>query len=465
MVAKIQNWLQKYGVSYTVKKVIGKGVTRFLSGPLKVNRRLTAKERKRQENEKFTLQYTISVVVPLFNTPEVYLKQMIDSVQDQTYADWQLCLADGSDAEHGEVENICRKYAQEDSRICYKKLEDNRGISENTNACLEMVEGEYIALFDHDDLLHPSALYEVMRCIAASSADVVYTDEATFLGKETRLLSVHRKPDFYMENLCVDNYICHLTVFKKSLLEITGGFQKEYDGSQDHDMIFRLCEVAEKVCHIPKVLYFWRAHDNSVALHAEAKSYVVEAGLKAVRAHLERMRLKAEVEVMPVDMLMYQVMYEHSWNIEKDIAVIYEEKGWEKKVHEVSTPFVLLLQPGMEIPEKKDLQLLLMHMVKNNVAAAAPMIVNEKGRIYAAGTKWSRTHQAYVPKYKGHRVSEPGEMNELLAATGIPAIVTGCMLVRTEQADENSLKKIRKGQSEGLLINEPRARVRFSSCK
>ena len=100
MVAKIQNWLQKYGVSYTVKRVIGKGVTRFLSGPLKVNRRLTAKERKRQENEKFTPQYTISVVVPLFNTPEVYLKQMIDSVQDQTYADWQLCLADGSDAEH-----------------------------------------------------------------------------------------------------------------------------------------------------------------------------------------------------------------------------------------------------------------------------------------------------------------------------------------------------------------------------
>lgn len=465
MVAKIQNWLQKYGVSYTVKKVIGKGVTRFLSGPLKVNRRLTAKERKRQENEKFTPQYTISVVVPLFNTPEVYLKQMIDSVQDQTYADWQLCLADGSDAEHGEVENICRKYAQEDSRICYKKLEDNRGISENTNACLEMVEGEYIALFDHDDLLHPSALYEVMRCIAASGADVVYTDEATFQGKETRLLSIHRKPDFYMENLCVDNYICHLTVFKKTLLEITGGFRKEYDGSQDHDMIFRLCEVAEKVCHIPKVLYFWRAHDNSVALHAEAKSYVVEAGLKAVRAHLERMRLKAEVEVMPVDMLMYQVMYEHSWNIEKDIAVIYEEKGWEKKVHEVSTPFVLLLQPGMEMPEKKDLQLLLMHMVKNNVAAAAPMIVNEKGRIYAAGTKWSRTHQAYVPKYKGHRVSEPGEMNELLAAAGTPAIVTGCMLVRTQQADENSLKKIRKGQSEGLLINEPRARVRFSSCK
>lgn len=464
MVAKIQNWLQKYGVSYTVKKVIGKGVTRFLSGPLKVNRRLTAKERKRQENEKFTPQYTISVVVPLFNTPEVYLKQMIDSVQDQTYADWQLCLADGSDAEHGEVENICRKYAQEDSRICYKKLEDNRGISENTNACLEMVEGEYIALFDHDDLLHPSALYEVMRCIAASGADVVYTDEATFLGKETRLLSIHRKPDFYMENLCVDNYICHLTVFKKTLLEITGGFRKEYDGSQDHDMIFRLCEVAEKVCHIPKVLYFWRAHDNSVALHMDAKAYVADAGLRAVRSHLERVGQKAVVEVLPAEMLMYQVTYEHPWDVEKDITILYEENA-AKEISKVTTPFILLLRSGMKTPEKDDLQLLLMHMAKKEVMAAAPMIVDERGKIIAAGVKWDEKKKDYVPKYKGHSASEPGEMNELLAAAGTPAIVTGCMLVRTQQADENSLKKIRKGQSEGLLINEPRARVRFSSCK
>lgn len=465
MISKTRKLLQKYGLCYTIGKVIGKIYIRFLLGRVKVNRRITIKERKKEENTKFANNYCVSIVVPLYNTPENFLIQMIESVCTQTYANWQLCLTDGSDEKHGNVQSICQKYAKEDSRICYKKLEKNLGISENTNAGLEMARGEYIALFDHDDLLHPSALYEVMCCVETSGAEVIYTDEATFFGKESRLLSVHRKPDFFMENLCADNYICHLTVFKKSLLQITGGFRKEYDGSQDHDMIFRLCEVATKICHIPKVLYFWRAHENSVALHTEAKKYVVEAGVKAVKSHFARMNQKAIVEVLPVDMLMYRVTYEHPWSVEKDITIIYEEKNWMEKVHQTKSPFILLLQPKMKKPEKETLQFLLMHMAKDEVVAVAPMIVDERGKIIATGVKWDKKKKAYVPKYKGHSASEPGEMNELLTAAGMPAIVTGCMLLRTQLADENFLKKIRKGHSRGVLINEPRARICFLSCK
>ena len=350
MIGKVKKWIKEYGIVYTVERLIEKLYTYFFIGYWNVNRKLTKRQRSEQESDSFSKNYCISIVVPLYNTPEIFLREMIESVLNQTYSNWQLCLADASDESHRYVKEICLQYIENETRIVYKKLPKNQGISENTNECLKMVTGEFVALLDHDDLLHPSALYEVAVCAEESQADLIYTDEATFLGKESRLLSVHRKPDFYMENLCANNYICHFTAFRKKLLEQTGGFRKEFDGSQDHDLIFRLCEVATKVCHIPKVLYFWRAHENSVALHTEAKEYVVQAGVKAIQAHLERMSLKGKVEVLPVDMLMYRVTYLCKWNADADVTVIYEESGWKKKLTHINTSFVLLLQPGIEMP-------------------------------------------------------------------------------------------------------------------
>ena len=233
---------------------------------------------------------------------------MIQSVIDQTYANWELCLADGSDVEHGSVEKICRQYTKKESRIKYKKLEKNLGISGNTNACLEMVSGDYIGLFDHDDLLHPAALYEVMRAICEQGADFIYTDENTFHNSPQDAYCPHFKPDYAPDTLRANNYICHFTVFAAYLLKKSGVFRSECDGSQDYDMVLRLTEVAKHIVHIPEILYYWRAHANSVAESVGAKPYVIEAAHRAIKEHLQRVGLQGKVLDTAVPS-MYRIKY------------------------------------------------------------------------------------------------------------------------------------------------------------
>ncbi len=249
----------------------------------------TAEERARQEGYEFKNPVTISILVPLYNTPKDFLVQMIDSVTAQTYGGWELCLADGSDAEHAFVGEICKEYVAKDSRVLYKKLEKNEGISGNTNQCLLMATGEYIGLFDHDDILHPEALFEYMKVIEEQGADYIYCDETTFKGNDiNHMLTMHFKPDFAPDNLRANNYICHFSVFKRTLLEGTELFRTKFDGSQDHDMILRLTDKAEKVVHVPRLLYYWRSHAGSVASNINAKSYAIEAARGAVADHLRQ---------------------------------------------------------------------------------------------------------------------------------------------------------------------------------
>ena len=239
-------------------------------------------EEKQKEYEK---KIVISILVPLYNTPENFLKEMIESVTWQTYPYWELCLADGSDEEHSYVGEICQKYAA-DERIKYEKLTKNEGISGNTNECLKMATGEYIGLFDHDDILHPSALFKYREAID-EGADYIYCDEATFQnGDINNMITVHFKPDYAIDNLRANNYICHFSVFKRSLLNNTELFRTEYDGSQDHDMILRLTNLAKKVVHVQGIYYYWRAHAGSVASDINAKTYAIDAAKRAVSDHL-----------------------------------------------------------------------------------------------------------------------------------------------------------------------------------
>ena len=244
-------------------------------------------QRALEESREYAEKTVISILVPLYNTPEDFLKEMIDSVLTQTYKDWELCLADGSDNEHEYVGDICKKYAADDSRIIYRKLEKNEGISGNTNECYKMATGDYIGLFDHDDVLHPSVLYKYKEAID-EGADYIYCDEATFVdGDINKMITVHFKPDFAIDNLRANNYICHFSVFKKELLSETELFRTEYDGSQDHDMILRLTGLAKKVVHIQGIYYYWRAHAGSVAKDINAKTYAIDAAKRAVSDHLK----------------------------------------------------------------------------------------------------------------------------------------------------------------------------------
>ena len=269
---KLKSFLKRYPQLYALAKVIlarFNAVILFIKYGARTEYRCKISKKRGREETAFVFNKDIkfSVLVPLYNTPKKFLEEMIRSVQYQTYGNWELCLADGSDGEHDFVERYCLRAAEADSRIKYKKLTENKGISENTNECIKMASGDYIALFDHDDVLHPSALFECMKAICNNDADYVYTDEATFLGNsKSTILSFHFKPDFAYDNLLANNYICHFSVFKASLIDKVGMFRHKYDGSQDHDIILRLTNAAKNVVHIPKLLYFWRSHANSVAM-------------------------------------------------------------------------------------------------------------------------------------------------------------------------------------------------------
>ena len=222
-------------------------------------------ERQRQQNATFSKNPTFSIIVPLYNTPKKFLKNMIRSVLRQTYIKWELCLADGSDGAHEYVGQFCKRIAKQDARIKYLKLEKNNGISANSNAALKMATGNYIGLLDHDDLLHPAALYEVAITIEKKKADLIYTDEVVFRWTMKDANRFHFKPDYSPDLLRGNNYICHFMVFHQDLLKtIGGGFRSEFDGSQDYDLTLRLVEKAEHIVHIPKALYYWRNHVGCV---------------------------------------------------------------------------------------------------------------------------------------------------------------------------------------------------------
>ena len=264
----------------------------------------------RQHTALLPMKVKFSIVVPLYNTPPDFLREMIGSVQKQTYTNWELCLADGSDTAHDAVRICCMQAAEADKRIRYRHLTKNLGISGNTNAALEMSTGDHIALLDHDDILHPSALYEAARAIDSRGADLIYTDEAVFQSPDIHSIrAVHCKPDHAPDSLRGNNYICHFTVFKKALLDEVGLFRPEYDGSQDYDMILRLTEKAKMIVHIPKILYYWRVHPNSTAYDIGAKSYAIEAGRRALGDHLARIGLKGEVTSL-IAAGAYRIRYE-----------------------------------------------------------------------------------------------------------------------------------------------------------
>ena len=246
------------------------------------------RELRAQRRAKLPLMPLISVVVPLYNTPLPYLKQMIHSVLGQSYANLELVLVDASDRQHPQVGEYCRSL--KDSRINYVRLARNAGISGNTNIGLAEAGGDYLALLDHDDLLWPNALFEVAAAISLTGAEMLYSDEIVLDGSLKKLKSYHFKPDFSPDTLRGCNYITHFLVFSRELLERAGGGEdSRYDGAQDFDLILRLSEKAKKIHHIPKVLYVWRSHEQSTAGDVSAKPYAIEAGAAAITAQLDRL--------------------------------------------------------------------------------------------------------------------------------------------------------------------------------
>lgn len=256
----------------------------------------TEEELNKQRETKFNYMPKISVVVPTYNTKLEFLEAMIESVRNQTYSNWELCIADGASSNKDTLEML-KRYEEEDKRIKVSYLSENYMISGNTNKALEIVEGEYVALLDHDDLITEDALFNYIKILNEDpTVDFMYSDEDKIDEKELEFFGPHFKQDWAPDTLRSYNYITHFSVFSKELLDKVGWFNSEFDGSQDFDIILRLTEKAKRVVHIPKILYHWRVHNESTAAGIDAKPYAIEAGRRSIEEHLKRKGIKGTVK-------------------------------------------------------------------------------------------------------------------------------------------------------------------------
>lgn len=457
LINKLLCYQRKYGSKYVLRKVYNRLCIKYYLGGKYFPCAVTETEREKQTNWKPVCDKKISLVVPLYNTAESFLRQLINSVQSQTYANWELCLVDASDENQLEIEQMVRDYIQQDERIRYCKLSQNQGISENTNRGLEMATGDYMGLLDHDDILHPCALFYVMQEIDKNHADFVYTDELSFVNKTSQVQSIHLKPDFSTESFRSNNYICHFSVFDKKLLEQVGGFRREFDGSQDYDLFLRLTEQAKKVCHVARVLYYWRVHAGSVASEVGAKPYTIEAGKKALEEHLERERLQAEVSASE-----YGTFYHIHYKVapENKIVIFTQGDTMTSRVMEqcrglpytimvtsqealakmtsddwLSWDYVIFLREGYQPLQEKGewiTELLECLQPKENLVAA-PIVYDAAGKVYHAGYCYDTAFIEKIrPLYRGVPQGDPAYMNRLAFRQNVSLLGGAALAVKTQ---------------------------------
>lgn len=433
----------------------------------------------------------ISIVVPLYNTPARYFKQMTGSVRKQTYTNWQLVMMDASDAAHAEVSAKAAALAQKDARFVYRKIE-NGGIAANTTKGFAVATGAYLTLLDHDDVIYPNALYDVVRSIQSTGADFLYSDEIVLSDDFKQLGGYHFKPDFAPDYLRGVNYITHLAVFSRKLLDAAGAYESpEYDGAQDHDLILRLTEKATKIHHIKKSLYVWRAAAGSTAQTMDAKPYAIAAGERAINAHLQRVGLQGEARAIPGAPGAFQLHYEltghpritvmipnkdHTDDLDRCLTSLYKNAGYdnfevlviennstdpetERYYAQISQKFadcrvvryqggfnfsainnfgaqfangehLLLLNNDIEITSKDFLRELLSYSQRPDVGAVGAKLIYPDNEIQHAGVIMGINGSA-GHSHKGHPADAVGDMYRLVTTQDFMAVTGACLMTKT----------------------------------
>ncbi len=401
-------------------------------------------ELTRQRCTEFPHRYKISIAVPTYETNTEFLRQMLDSVLKQTYTEWELCIADGSKSDT--VQNIVMDMIGKNSdrligsRIKYQRLRENKGISGNTNAALSMAAGDYIGFLDHDDMLTPDALYEVVKALnqtAYKSGNVtlnrtlmLYSDEDKVNEDMTEYFDVHLKPDFDLDLLRSNNYICHFLVVSSDIISKTGGFLKEYDGAQDHDLIFRCVELLseENIRHIPRILYHWRAHNVSTALNPDNKLYAYEAGKRAIEDHLKRAELKAKV-LYTEHLGFFRVRYDSS-----KLRCITMTPG-ELALYNADMLTILPADAIMIIdnkikPVNSDcIDELLGNMTRAEVGAVGGKILSKDGRIDNAGFSLDENGKQRA-RFRGMNGHFSGYMHRASIQIKVDRLDKSCMMIK-----------------------------------
>lgn len=421
-------YLKHYGPSKLFRKALGKLVERDDYSKNWQSCQPDDEILFEQRSEWFSYMPKISILVPVFDPPKQYFGEMLVSVLEQTYFNWQLCIVD---AGKEKLEDFINQLTAGDERIKYLAA-DNEGIAGNTNKALEMATGDYIALLDNDDILSPQALFLMVKKINEEKSDCVYSDEDKVNSDLTKHFCPHKKPDFNMGLLRTNNYICHLFMVKRELANMVGGFSSEYDGAQDFDFILKCVENSKVVSHVPEILYHWRTHEQSTSSNPLSKLYAYEAGKKAIEAHLARNNMKGRVYMLE-DMGFYKIRYELKGLPKVKVVILGTGKSEEpgeyvkyirtntdydnmsicamkepnaERLKEIDCDYFMVIRVGMEFRENKWLRNLCARMEQEQLDAIAARILIKHsvaygGSLVMAGKENNQENVGKPGWYKG----------------------------------------------------------------
>ena len=455
-IRRVASYISKHGVMHTLRRIWEKACDRFLLRYERIWRRDRADEAELARQRANPVQGVgrISIVVPVYNTEPALLEALAESFLQQTYSDWEACLYDGMSTRHETVEALDR-LAAKDSRIivCHGKVND--GISGNTNHAVSMAGGEWIALCDHDDLLEPDALYCMAEAIRDRQPDMLYSDEDFISASGKVHMSPHYKPDFNPDTLRAVNYICHLMLVRRAVLDKVGGLRPQCDGSQDHDLALRVSEVTDRIVHVPRVLYHWRQMGGSMS-HQQLER-CMKAGALAVEEHIARLgypgrvshhnaRIRVEYEVNEQASVRVLVLDDGSGTLDRCIEAV-GKTDWphmeltvirdasyaaiNSAAEEAGDDYLVFLHSSVCMQNPSWLREMLMYAQRGDVGAVTALITDSRGKIVHAGYAVNVDHGAQC-REEGVVARYGGWHGMMHVAHNVAAVSFGCVMVRRE---------------------------------
>lgn len=498
---RVQEYLKSHGTSYTLKR-LGQKASQLFLGTYERRRKqeMPTEKELRAQREKQPDAGLISIVVPIYNTEPGVLNALLDSMEAQTYRNFEAVLYDGAST-RDETVAVLKDRSEKESRFRIIRGGENRGISGNTNEAIRLARGEYIALCDHDDVLAPDALWRVAECIAEKHPDMIYSDEDRLTENGRKHMDPHYKPDYCPDNLVSDNYICHLAVIRRALLEETGGLRGGFDGSQDHDLFLRIAAKTVNIEHLPYTLYSWREVFSSKS-HREMWT-CLENGCRAAVEH--EANLGRKVEAVPVDReirLWYEIprdaavealvhgdseeecreclgelAFRTDWPNLRGSVLVAEENGRISLINEAArtskADYLLLLDARATEMNRYFIREMLMYAQRDDVAGVTGVLTDKKKKITHGGFALGMEHTVQCIN-EGLYVSAGGWHDMMNKVHNVSAVSLCCLMVKRENwmdldegyrggmaAADLALKQRQAGK---WFVFTPHAQARLEPC-
>ena len=451
-ISRLREYAATHGVGYTVRRLGEKaGQVVFGTWDRRWRRERPGKAELEAQRANQPWGGLISIVIPVYNTKAVFLRELLDSLLAQTYARWEAVLYDGA-SDRAETVALLDSVPSEDSRFRVIRGKENLGIAGNTNAAVSAAEGEYIALCDHDDLLMPDALWRMAEAIGKSHPDLLYSDEDMITENGRRHMDPHRKPDYQPETLAADNYMSHLGVIRAETLRAVGGLREGYEGSQDHELYLRICRRTDRIVHVPYILYSWRK--VSTSLSRQHLDQCLRAGCRA-----NEDLSPIPVTAVPVDRKI-RLWYDFPRDVSTE-AIIFSgteeacrealsdlesQAPWPRlsatlavtdlaglrdtlnqAAAESEADYLLFLDAASFVETRHFFRELMMYAQMDGVAGVTPVLVDRKNRIIFGGWVAGRNDQ------KGLRNGAGGPRDRMNKVHNVDGVSPCCMMVRRDQ--------------------------------